>query len=133
MFEIELFICLKMDLVSNNLQWLICHKTKPNKFMSQAECDIRLIFKWSTTGLNPKFSFSYTGCLMKAKQLTALLFIYCWKLGRDGFLPFPRALTQSEMQKNLSKIWILITDSIFYYCYNKQVSKCKISCFIIKF
>ena len=28
LFEIELFICLKMDLVLNNLQWLICHKVK---------------------------------------------------------------------------------------------------------
>ena len=25
----ELFICIKMDLALNNLQWLICHKTKP--------------------------------------------------------------------------------------------------------
>ena len=47
MFEIEQFICIKMDLVLNNLQiyliymykedlplnneqWLICHKMKPN-------------------------------------------------------------------------------------------------------
>ena len=29
MFEIELFICIKMDLTLNNLQWSICHKTKP--------------------------------------------------------------------------------------------------------
>ena len=31
MFEIELFIWIKMDLALNNLQWLICHKTKPNQ------------------------------------------------------------------------------------------------------
>ena len=31
MFEIELFICIKIDLALNNLQWLICHKTKPNQ------------------------------------------------------------------------------------------------------
>ena len=31
LFEIELFICIKMDLVLNNLQWLICHKIKPNQ------------------------------------------------------------------------------------------------------
>ena len=30
MLEIELFICIKMDLALNNLQWLICYKTKPN-------------------------------------------------------------------------------------------------------
>ena len=26
LFEIEMFICIKMDLVLNNLQWLICRK-----------------------------------------------------------------------------------------------------------
>ena len=30
MFEIELFICLKMDLALNNLERLMYHKTKPN-------------------------------------------------------------------------------------------------------
>ena len=27
----ELFVCIKLDLALNNLQWLICHKTKPNQ------------------------------------------------------------------------------------------------------
>ena len=31
LFEIELFICIKMDLALNNLRWLICHKTQTNK------------------------------------------------------------------------------------------------------
>ena len=31
MFEIELFICIKMDLALNYLQMLICHKTQINK------------------------------------------------------------------------------------------------------
>ena len=31
MFEIELFICIKMDLTLNNLQWLICYQTKSNQ------------------------------------------------------------------------------------------------------
>ena len=31
LLEIELIICIKMDLALNNLQWLICHKTKPNQ------------------------------------------------------------------------------------------------------
>ena len=35
MFEIELFICIKMDLALYNLQWLICHKIKPNIFSLQ--------------------------------------------------------------------------------------------------
>ena len=29
MFEIDLTICIKMDLALNNLQWLIYHKTQP--------------------------------------------------------------------------------------------------------
>ena len=31
LFEIELFICIKMNLALNNLKWLICHKTHTNK------------------------------------------------------------------------------------------------------
>ena len=31
LFEIELFICIKKDLALNNLQWLICHRIKPNQ------------------------------------------------------------------------------------------------------
>ena len=30
LFEIELFMCIKMDLALNNLQCLLCDKTKPN-------------------------------------------------------------------------------------------------------
>ena len=33
LFEIELFICIKMDLALNNLQGLIYHKTQINKQM----------------------------------------------------------------------------------------------------
>ena len=32
LFEIELIIYIKMDLALNNLQRLICHKTKSNKY-----------------------------------------------------------------------------------------------------
>ena len=31
LFEIELFMCIKMDLALNNLQRSICHKTQTNK------------------------------------------------------------------------------------------------------
>ena len=34
LLEKELFICIKMDLVLNNLQWLIYHKTKPNQIVN---------------------------------------------------------------------------------------------------
>ena len=29
LFDIELFICIKMDFCINNMQWVIGHKTKP--------------------------------------------------------------------------------------------------------
>ena len=35
MFEIQLIICIKMDLASNNLQRLICHK---NQTINQPKC-----------------------------------------------------------------------------------------------
>ena len=31
LFELEQFICIKMDLALNNLEWLMYHKTKPNQ------------------------------------------------------------------------------------------------------
>ena len=34
MFEIELLICIKINFAFNNLQWLICHKTQPNRIKS---------------------------------------------------------------------------------------------------
>ena len=34
MFEIQLFICIKLALALNNLQWLMCHKTKSNQTKS---------------------------------------------------------------------------------------------------
>ena len=40
MSEIELFICIKMDLALNNLKRLICHKTQTN---SQSICFYRFI------------------------------------------------------------------------------------------
>ena len=40
MFEIDQFICIKMDLIFYNLQWLRCHKTNPNQ--SKLKCVIML-------------------------------------------------------------------------------------------
>ena len=31
MIEIDLYICIKMDLALNNLQWLMCNKNKANQ------------------------------------------------------------------------------------------------------
>ena len=42
LFEIKLFICIKIDLVLNNLQWLICHQTK-NAYKSHISyCEIKI-------------------------------------------------------------------------------------------
>ena len=35
-----------------------------------AGCDTRSIFKWSLTGLNSEFSFSYTSCHTKSEELS---------------------------------------------------------------
>ena len=45
MFEIELFICIKMDLALNKLQWSICHKTQPtnNLSLGRGECSLSSI------------------------------------------------------------------------------------------
>ena len=41
LFEIELIICIKMDLALNNLQRLICHKTQKTKPITGV--DMRLL------------------------------------------------------------------------------------------
>ena len=58
----------KKDLALNNLQWLICHKTKPNESSVQARCNTRSVFKQSLTHLNTDFSFSKTGYHTKVKK-----------------------------------------------------------------
>ena len=35
LFELELLFCIKMDLVLNNLQRLICHKTQTNYILAE--------------------------------------------------------------------------------------------------
>ena len=64
LFEKELFICIKMDLALNNLQWLMCHKTKPNK--TNVSC------------------LSYLDCLGDMKSVPAQL-LFCRVL-LPGFL-----------------------------------------------
>ena len=40
LFEIELFICIKMDLALNDQQKLICHKAKQTNVMATVFCRI---------------------------------------------------------------------------------------------
>ena len=42
LFEIELFLCIKMDFALNNQQWLIFHKTRLKWFKS---CYVLVIYK----------------------------------------------------------------------------------------
>ena len=69
-------------------------------------------FKWSLTGLNSEFSFSYTSCLTKAGEPSLSYYLpIAW--GRIiGFIPFPRVLVLCEMQWVLSRNWTRIAVSI---------------------
>ena len=78
----------KKDLALNDLQWLICHQTKPN---------LVLLLKAR------EFSVHY--CLLIAGR-------------RDGFMPFTKALACNEMQIILSGILTFLGKFIFYdNCY----------------
>ena len=64
--------------------------------MPLAGYDTRSIFKYSTAGWNSEFSFSLTGCLTKARELSLSFYLLLVKERRDGLMPFPRAFVQSE-------------------------------------
>ena len=57
-----------------------------------------------------QFSFE-TGCLTKARESSLPYYLpiveweWEWGVRKNGFMSFPRALAQSEMQIALSKIW----------------------------
>ena len=63
------------------------------------------------SGVNSEFS-SLSGCLIKAKE--PRLFYYLAIAGgkRKGFLPFLRALAQSEMQTVPSRLWTQVANSL---------------------
>ena len=69
----------------------------------------RIQHKWSTTGLNTEFSFSWIGCHSKVKE-PAL----SYHLPIAGFIPFPRVLALYEIQTASSRIWTQVAGSIFY-------------------
>ena len=47
-------------------------------------------------GLNSDFSFSSVGCLTKAKEPCLPNYLLTFERRTDGFVPFPKALLQSE-------------------------------------
>ena len=59
--------------------------------------DTRSIFKWSLTGLNSEFSFSYTSCLTKAEEPSPPYYLPIAGGRMIGFIPFPRVLVLCEM------------------------------------
>ena len=78
---------------------------------TRAGYDTRSIFKWSLTGLNSEFSFSYTSCLTKAAE-SSLPYYLPISGGRTiGFIPFPRVLRLCEMQSVKSRIWTRVAVS----------------------
>ena len=85
-----------------------------NNLTIRAVWDTRSVFQRSLTGLNSQFSFSYTGCLTKAKEPSLPYY-----LPADGgkiiaYIPFPKLLTLCEMQTASTVIWTRVTVSIFY-------------------
>ena len=76
----------------------------------------------STAGLNSEFSFRYTGCITETKNPSLLNYSTIVRGGRDGFMPFQKALTQRETQRaskylNVrwsSRVWIRVINSISY-------------------
>ena len=100
----------KMDLALNNLQRLILF-TNPS---ARAGYDKMSIFKWSLTGLNSEFSFSWTFCLTKAEEISLSYYLLIGERRMIGFIPFPRALVLCEIQLAWSKNWTVVAVSISY-------------------
>ena len=68
------------------------------------------------------FSFSYIGCPIKAKEISLLYNLLKTGRIRDEFILFLKTLAQSEKKKNSSRIWTLISVSI--YCNDNHYNKC---------
>ena len=49
LFEIVLFICIKMDLALNKLQWFIVHKSKANQTKQDNKKHMELKQDWNKT------------------------------------------------------------------------------------
>ena len=65
--------------------------------------------------LNLEFSFFRIGCHTKAKEPRLPHYLPIARRRTNGFMLFPRALAQREMETALSKIWSQVTHSIFLW------------------
>ena len=81
---------------------------------AQAGYDTRSIFKRSLTGLNSKFSFSYTCCLTKAEKPSLSYYLPIAGGRIIGFIPFLWVLVLCEMQSVSFRIWTRVAVSISY-------------------
>ena len=59
LFEIELIICIKIDLALNNLQWLMCYKTKPNQTNYQIKSKVNASTKTSWSVFRSDYHIMY--------------------------------------------------------------------------
>ena len=74
-----------------------------------------IFFKGNKVGLNLQFSFSWTGCLIKAKEHSLLYYFSVAGCERKNeIIVFPRAFPWSEKQIDFSRIWTQITHFISY-------------------
>ena len=71
---------------------------------ARAGCDSGSIFKRSLTDLNSQFSFSWTGCLTKAKEPSLLYYLPIAQGRMTGFIPPPKVLVLCDMQSSSSRI-----------------------------
>ena len=78
---------------------------------ARAGYDTRSIFKWSLTGLNSEFSFSWTSCLTKAEEPSLPYYLSIAGGIIIGFTPFPRVLVLCEMQSASSRIRVAVSIS----------------------
>ena len=81
---------------------------------ARAGYNTRSIFKWSLTGLNSEFSFSWTSCQGWRTQ-SVHLFTHSWR-ENSRIHTFPKLWIQvlCEMQSASSRIWTRVTVSISY-------------------
>ena len=66
------------------------------------------------TGLNSEFSFSWTSCITKAKELSLPYYLPISAGRIIGFISFPRVLVLCEMQSVSSRIWTRVAVFISY-------------------
>ena len=110
MFEIELIICIKMDLASNNLQRLICHKTqttnKPKTliytlslFLPQVKIIINSFIsffsffrKMAVISKNWKTFFTLRNCLLQCQIWLLNKDICIWKNNFKNYMRFTNIL-----------------------------------------